>query len=301
MPVQIPKLNRFEPQQTQSVGRSEVQAPNLAAIAQPQMNAVMGIAEQQVQYFQKQEDNAIDTAAKAAANEYNIYLNQELNKARQFQGDPTKVYAQFDEARAKKYDEILSTLKQESKDSLIILALGPTATILAYDLAKEGYQALDLGHIDIEYEWFKMKSAEKVKISNKYTNEVTGGEEVLEYKNNEYKKQKLELENINKDIQSKLDKIEATKAENQKILDEINGKIADKSMALYAKMKEKLVYQILQEKINNGNINEVFDIIVRLKEKKVMILMKMFDTKTSTELMDRMKNYKDKNNAEGKK
>ncbi|MDX9743375.1 MAG: hypothetical protein RBT59_06115, partial [Arcobacteraceae bacterium] len=69
----------------------------------------------------------------------------------------------------------------------------------------------------------------------------------------------------------------------------------------YAKMKEKLVYQILQEKINNGNINEVFDIIVRLKEKKVMILMKMFDTKTATELMDRMKNYKDKNNAEGKK
>jgi len=120
-------------------------------------------------------------------------------------------------------------------------------------------------------------------------------------KDNEYKKQKLELENINKDIQSKLDKIEATKAENQKILDEINGKIADKSMALYAKMKEKLVYQILQEKINNGNINEVFDIIVRLKEKKVMILMKMFDTKISTELMDRMKNYKDKNNTEGKK
>jgi len=120
-------------------------------------------------------------------------------------------------------------------------------------------------------------------------------------KDNEYKKQKLELESINKDIQSKLDKIEATKAENQKILDEINGKIVDKSMALYAKMKEKLVYQILQEKINNGNINEVFDIIVRLKEKKVMILMKMFDTKTSTELMDRMKNYKDKNNAEGKK
>jgi len=108
MPVQIPRLNRFEPQQTQSVGRSEIQAPNLAAIAQPQMNAVMGIAEQQVNYFQKQEDYAIDTAAKAAANEYNIYLNQELNKARQFQGDPTKVYAQFDEARAKKYEEILN-------------------------------------------------------------------------------------------------------------------------------------------------------------------------------------------------
>ncbi len=120
-------------------------------------------------------------------------------------------------------------------------------------------------------------------------------------KDNEYKKQKVELENINKDIQSKLDKIEAKKAENQKILDEIDGKIVDKSIELYAKMKEKLVYQILQEKINSGQINDVFDIIVRLKEKKVMILMKMFDVKTSTELMDRMKNYKDKKNSEGKK
>jgi len=120
-------------------------------------------------------------------------------------------------------------------------------------------------------------------------------------KDNEYKKQKAELENVNKDIQAKLDKIEALKVENQKILDEIDGKIADKSMQLYAKMKEKLVYQILQEKINNGNINDVFDIIVRLKEKKVMILMKMFDTKTATELMDRMKDYKSKNKLEGKK
>lgn len=120
-------------------------------------------------------------------------------------------------------------------------------------------------------------------------------------KDSEYKKQKTELENINKDIQAKLDKMEAIKVENQKILDEIDGKISNKSMDLYAKMKEKLVYQILQEKINNGNINEVFDIIVRLKEKKVMILMKMFDIKTSTELMDRMKNYKSKNNIEGKK
>ena len=40
------------------------------------------------------------------------------------------------------------------KDKLFILALGPMATVLAYDLARLGYRALDLGHIDIEYEWF---------------------------------------------------------------------------------------------------------------------------------------------------
>jgi len=108
MAVQVPRLNRFEPQQTQSVGRAEVSLPNIPAIVQPQMNAVMNIAEQQTAYFQKQEDNAIDTAAKAAANEYNIYLNNELSKARTFKGDPTKVYAQFDEMRETKFNEILN-------------------------------------------------------------------------------------------------------------------------------------------------------------------------------------------------
>lgn len=108
MAVQVPRLNRFESQQTQSVGRSELQAPNVAAIVQPQMNAVTTIAEQQAAYFQKQEDNAIDTAAKAAANEYNIYLNNELSKARTFKGDPTQIYAQFDESRQKKYEELLN-------------------------------------------------------------------------------------------------------------------------------------------------------------------------------------------------
>ena len=51
MAVQVPRLNRFEPQQTQSVGRSELQVPNIPAIVQPQMNAVMDIGEAQVKYF----------------------------------------------------------------------------------------------------------------------------------------------------------------------------------------------------------------------------------------------------------
>ena len=74
-----------------------------------------------------------------------------------------------------KYDEILTRLKQESKDTLILFALGPTATVLAYDLAKEGYQALDMGHFDIEYEWYKRNAKKQEKIANKYTNEVLNG------------------------------------------------------------------------------------------------------------------------------
>jgi len=85
-----------------------------------------------------------------------------------------------------KYDQILDRLKQESKDSLIIIALGPTATVLAYNLAKEGYQALDVGHFDIEYEWYLRNAVKKEKIDNKYTNEVNGGDTTNDIKDEKY-------------------------------------------------------------------------------------------------------------------
>ena len=52
-------------------------------------------------------------------------------------------------------------LCRESTDSIILIALGPTATVLAYDLSKRGYQAIDVGHIDIEYEWFLNNASKK--------------------------------------------------------------------------------------------------------------------------------------------
>ncbi len=70
-----------------------------------------------------------------------------------------------------KYNEILEEAKKISKDKLILLALGPTATILAYDLYKLGYQAVDIGHVDIEYEWYLRKATTKIKIEGKYMGE----------------------------------------------------------------------------------------------------------------------------------
>ena len=74
------------------------------------------------------------------------------------------------------YDEILEEIKKYGKDKMVLLALGPTATVLAYDLYKLGYRAIDIGHIDIEYEWFLRKATEKIKIETKYVTEVKGGE-----------------------------------------------------------------------------------------------------------------------------
>lgn len=45
------------------------------------------------------------------------------------------------------YDELLGKICEYDKNWLIFLSLGPTATVLAYDLAQRGYQALDLGHL----------------------------------------------------------------------------------------------------------------------------------------------------------
>lgn len=85
-----------------------------------------------------------------------------------------------------KYNLILDTAKKQNKDKLFLLALGPTATILAYDLSKLGYQAIDIGHIDIEYEWFLSNATEKIPVKLKYVGEVDGGTNVQEIKDIQY-------------------------------------------------------------------------------------------------------------------
>ena len=88
-----------------------------------------------------------------------------------------------------KYKEIQDAVEANAnREDLIILAIGPTATILAYDLAEKGYQAIDTGHLDIEYEWYKMKAISKVAIDGKYVNEAAwlGGRNVQESNNQEY-------------------------------------------------------------------------------------------------------------------
>lgn len=80
-----------------------------------------------------------------------------------------------------KIDELESFIVSGvSRKTLLILALGPTATVLAARLCNAGYQALDLGHVDIEYEWALMGVNSKVPIKDKYTNEAKAGKDVTE-------------------------------------------------------------------------------------------------------------------------
>lgn len=85
------------------------------------------------------------------------------------------------------YNEILSKICiHADKNDLIFMALGPTATVLAYDLFMLGYWAVDAGHIDLEYEWMKLGATEKVIVDGKYVNEVAGGDKVAEVNDEVY-------------------------------------------------------------------------------------------------------------------
>jgi glycosyltransferase family protein len=75
-----------------------------------------------------------------------------------------------------KYDSIIEAVTSHAnKNDLVLLALGPTASVMAYDLFIDGYQAIDIGHIDLEYEWMKMHASTKVRIPGRFMNELDGG------------------------------------------------------------------------------------------------------------------------------
>lgn len=88
-----------------------------------------------------------------------------------------------------KYDEILETAKKYAKDRLVLIAMGMTATVLAYDLAVAGFRAIDIGHTDLEYEWMKAGKGKRVPVKGKYNNELKGGDIVEEVKNPIYESQ----------------------------------------------------------------------------------------------------------------
>lgn len=86
-------------------------------------------------------------------------------------------------------DDLLIACKQEClkiTEPLVLLALGPTATVMASDLQKMNIQAIDIGHLDIVYE-VSLHNIEiggsnqdipvprKYAVPGKYTNEAVEG------------------------------------------------------------------------------------------------------------------------------
>lgn len=92
-----------------------------------------------------------------------------------------------------RYDDILEVAQKHATDGCIfLLALGASATVMAYDLAKMGYQALDIGHIDLEYDWYKNNKGNRSDTPYKYSNETENGDQVKPINDPKFESQIIE-------------------------------------------------------------------------------------------------------------
>lgn len=72
------------------------------------------------------------------------------------------------------YAQILKICLTFDKNKLFLLSIGAAAKPLAYDLFKEGYRVIDIGNLDLEYEWYLRGVPGKMKLKK---HEVIGKKE----------------------------------------------------------------------------------------------------------------------------
>lgn len=82
-----------------------------------------------------------------------------------------RIHAPNRNAYSKK-SAILEAIYNQMDVDLIIISLGPTAKVLVQDLSKNSKWALDLGHLDIEYEWFLSGKKIRSEVKQKNVNEL---------------------------------------------------------------------------------------------------------------------------------
>ena len=70
------------------------------------------------------------------------------------------------------YEDILNAALCIDQSCLILVILGPAAEPLVYDLMRSGYQAVDIGQIDMDYEWYLAGAGFKVPIPDKYVSQL---------------------------------------------------------------------------------------------------------------------------------
>lgn len=118
-------------------------------------------------------------------------------------------------------------------------------------------------------------------------------------KEEEYQKRKKELDTILSKIEKEKKEIENLRSENLQLLKDIEGEVASKTSKIYNKMKPKIAASIFNQMISEGKVEDVFAIILIIKENKVTALMKFLSPKNASMLTLMLNNYKINNEKEG--
>ena len=113
-------------------------------------------------------------------------------------------------------------------------------------------------------------------------------------KEKEYQDNKKELEDILTQIEKEKIEIKALHERNAQVLKEIKLEVDTKVAKIYNAMKAKNAAQIFDNMISEGKIDDVFAIILRLKENNVTQILKFMDISHSSIVTHLLEDYKNK-------
>jgi len=116
-------------------------------------------------------------------------------------------------------------------------------------------------------------------------------------KEKEYQDRKKELDTILTQIEKEKDEIKSLYDNNLIILQDMKETTNNKTAKIYNSMKAKTAASIFNKMISDGKIEDVFDIILKLKEKNVTALMKYLSVPNAAKLTIMLQNF----NIENKK
>lgn len=116
MPIQIPTLKRNDAPEPESVGRVNTQAPNLAQPFEQATQSLAHGARMAIHAHDRADEDAGSLIAIDKATEYESRYREELDGnsekgtlgVKNYQGDPTPVYNEFDTKMKDKFDELLN-------------------------------------------------------------------------------------------------------------------------------------------------------------------------------------------------
>ncbi len=110
-------------------------------------------------------------------------------------------------------------------------------------------------------------------------------------KEKEYQQRKKELENILVQIEKERSETQKLHDKNLEILKDIKQEVESKTAKIYNSMKAKNAADIFNQMIGEGKIEDVFDIMIKLKENNVTQIMKFLSVSNASLITERLENY----------
>ena len=110
-------------------------------------------------------------------------------------------------------------------------------------------------------------------------------------KETEYQQRKKELEGILSQIKKERNAVQKLHDKNLEILQDIKLEVENKTSKIYNSMKPKNAADIFNQMIGEGKIEDVFDIMIKLKENNVTQIMKFLTIENASMITQKIENF----------